>query len=302
LKLEKEPNISELESLEEELSKAKDLVNLGDNVSMYLKDIGLVKLLTREEEIELAILVSRARNSTDDKIIKLGKIASDRLVEANLRLVVSIAKKYIYHDVSLMDLIQEGNMGLMKAVERFEVERGFKFSTYATWWIRQSISRSISNQSKTIRIPVHIYDTLSKVRTVKRNYINKHGVEPDIDTISKISEVPTSTLRLINLYIDDTISFDHPIGDGSSTIIDTTSDITNPNPEEYNRIKELDEYVNIILEVLDERERDIIKMRFGIGSEEKTLGEIGKHLGVSRERVRQIESKAKDKLRKIIAA
>jgi len=300
LKLEKEPNITELERLEKELSNSNDLVNLGDNISMYLKDIGLVKLLTREEEIELAELVSRARNSTDEKVIKLGKEAGDILVEANLRLVVSIAKKYIYHDVSLMDLIQEGNMGLMKAVQRFEVERGFKFSTYATWWIRQSISRSISNHSKTIRIPVHVYDTLSKVRRVKRNYTNEHSVEPDIETISKLSGVPISTLKFISIYIDDTVSLDYPIGDGSSTINDTTRDTTNPDPAEYNRIKELETYVAKILEVLDERECDIIKMRFGIESEEKTLGEIGKILGITRERVRQIESRAIKKLRDII--
>ena len=300
MKLEKEPNITELERLEKELSNSNDLVNLGDNISMYLKDIGLVKLLTREEEIELAELVSRARNSTDEKVIKLGKEAGDILVEANLRLVVSIAKKYIYHDVSLMDLIQEGNMGLMKAVQRFEVERGFKFSTYATWWIRQSISRSISNHSKTIRIPVHVYDTLSKVRRVKRNYTNEHSVEPDIETISKLSGVPISTLKFISIYIDDTVSLDYPIGDGSSTINDTTRDTTNPDPAEYNRIKELETYVAKILEVLDERECDIIKMRFGIESEEKTLGEIGKILGITRERVRQIESRAIKKLRDII--
>ena len=300
MKSEKEPNIFELERLEEELSNSKDPVNFSDNVSMYLKDIGLVNLLTREEEIALAKLVSDARNSKDGRVIRLGKEASDRLVEANLRLVVSIAKKYIYHNVSLMDLIQEGNMGLMKAVNRYEIEKGFKFSTYATWWIRQSISRSISNNSKTIRIPVHVYDMLSKVRTVKRNYVNEYGIEPDIETVSKISGIPISTLRLISLYIDDTISLDKLIGEGNTTLGDSTKDPNNPNPEENDKIKELEEYIIEVLEVLDEREQSIIKMRFGIECEEKSLGEIGQILGITRERVRQIENKAIMKLRKII--
>ena len=300
MKIGNEPSISELKKLEEELSDSKDLVNLGDHVSMYFKGIGLVKLLTREEEIELARIVSRARYSNDEKIIKLGKEASDRLIEANLRLVVSIAKKYTYHNISFMDLIQEGNMGLMKAVDRFDVEMGFKFSTYATWWIRQSISRSISNQSKTIRIPVHVYDTLSRIKKIRQNYVNEHCIEPDIETLSKISGIPMPTLRLMNLYADDTVSLDTPIGDGSSTLFDSTKDTNNPNPEEYNQLKELEEYVYNILNELDERERDIIKMRFGIESEEKTLGEIGQVLGITRERVRQIESKAKKKLHKLI--
>ena len=300
MKSEKEPDIIELKRLEEELSNSKDLVNFNDNVSVYLKDISLVKLLTREEEIELAQLVSNARNSKDKNITRLGKEASDRLVEANLRLVVSIAKKYIYHNVSLMDLIQEGNMGLMKAVNRFEIERGFKFSTYATWWIRQSISRSISNNSKTIRIPVHVYDTISRVKKIKREYQNVHGVEPGIETVSKISGIPISALRLISLYVDDTISLDKLIGEGNTTLGDSTIDRNSLNPEENNQKKGLEEYINTVLEVLDEREKSIIKMRFGIECEEKTLGEIGHIFGITKERVRQIEKRAINKLHKIV--
>lgn len=187
-----------------------------------------------------------------------------------------------------MDIIQEGNMGLMKAVDRFEIEKGFKFSTYATWWIRQSISRSISNNSKTIRIPVHVYDMLSKVRTIKRNYINEHGIEPDIETVSKISGLPISTLRLISHYVDDTISLDKLIGDGNTTLGDSTIDGSNPNPEENDKIKELEDFINKVLEVLVEREQSIKKMRFGIECEEKTLGDIGQILGITRERARQI--------------
>jgi len=300
LKFEKEPNISELERLEEELSNSKDLVQLSDALSVFLKDIGGVKLLTRGEEIELAKLVTLARDSKDETVIKLGKEARDKMIVANLRLVVSIAKKYTYSNEPFRDLIQDGTMGLMKAVDRYQVERGFKFSTYATWWIRQSISRSISNNSRTIRIPVHVYDTQSKVRRVKRDYVNKHGIEPDLETVSKMSGIPLSTLRLDSVYIDDTISLDNPIGDGNSTLIDSTKDTNNPDPEEYNKIIELEEFVTEILEVLNEREQKIIKMRYGIETEVKTLGEIGILLGITRERVRQIESVAIEKLREII--
>lgn len=297
---EKEPSIFELERLEKEFDYSQDLVVLSDHISVYLKDISLVKLLKRDEEIRLAKMVSEARNSTDERLIKLGKEASDKLIEANLRLVVSIAKKYITRDVSLMDLIQEGNMGLMKAVERFEVDRGFKFSTYATWWIRQSISRSITNHSKTIRVPVHIYDTLAKVRKIRSNYVDVHGIEPDVETVSRVSGIPLSTIKFLNLYVDVTISLDHPIGNGKYTLNDTTRDFYTPNPEEYDNIKEFEEYVNKLLEMLDERERDIIKMHFGIECEEKTLREIGQSLGITRERVRQIETRAIEKLRRMI--
>ena len=300
MKLENEPTIFDLEIIEGELSNSKDLLNLGDPLSIYLKDIGQVKLLTREEEIELSKTVSMARDSTDETVIKLGKEARDRLVEANLRLVVSIAKKYSYSNVTLMDLIQEGTMGLMKAVDRYQVEKGFKFSTYATWWIRQSISRSISNNSRTIRLPVHFSDMLSKVQRVKRNYINEHGIEPDIETLSKITKISSVSLEMINLYIGDTISLDQSVGDGNSTYNDLTKDKRNLNPDDFDKAKILEEFVIEILQELNEREQTIIKMRFGIESDEKTLEEIGILLDVSKERVRQIESKAIWKLRKIV--
>ncbi|MBU1094529.1 MAG: sigma-70 family RNA polymerase sigma factor [Firmicutes bacterium] len=298
MKLEKEPTIFDLEIIEEELSNPKDFVNLSDPLSIYLKDIGQVKLLTREEEIELAKRVSMARDSADEKISKLGKEARDRLIVANLRLVVSVAKKYTYSNVPFMDLIQDGTMGLMKAVDRYQVEKGFKFSTYATWWIIQSISRSISNNSRTIRIPAHVYDMLSKVRRVKRNYVNEHGIEPDIETVSKITGISIITLKMINLYIEDTLSLDNPIGDGDSTLKDSTEDKNNPDPEEYNKIKELEEYVIEILQVLNEREQTVIKMKFGIESDEKTLEQIGQYFGISKQRVGQIESRAIEKLKK----
>ena len=298
MKLEKEPTIFELQRLEEELSNSKDPVKLKDPLSIYLKDIGQVKLLSREEEIELATMVMMARDSTDDKIIRLGREARDRLIVANLRLVVSVAKKYTYSNVSLMDLIQDGTMGLMRAVDGYQVDKGFKFSTYATWWIIQSISRSIANNSRTIRIPVHVYDTLSKILRFKRNYVDEHGMEPDIQTVSKIIGISIVTLKMINIYIEDTLSLDNPIGDGDSTLKDLTEDTNNPDPEEYNKIKELEEYVIEILQVLNEREQTIIKMKFGIESDEQTLEEIGKYFGISKQRVGQILSNAIEKLRK----
>lgn len=298
MKLEKEPTIFELQRLEEELSNSKDPVKLKDPLSIYLKDIGQVKLLSREEEIELATMVMMARDSTDDKIIRLGREARDRLIVANLRLVVSVAKKFTYSNVSLMDLIQDGTMGLMRAVDGYQVDKGFKFSTYATWWIIQSISRSIANNSRTIRIPVHVYDTLSKILRFKRNYVDEHGMEPDIQTVSKIIGISIVTLKMINIYIEDTLSLDNPIGDGDSTLKDLTEDTNNPDPEEYNKIKELEEYVIEILQVLNEREQTIIKMKFGIESDEQTLEEIGKYFGISKQRVGQILSNAIEKLRK----
>jgi RNA polymerase primary sigma factor len=298
LKPEIEPNIFELERLEKELSEVKAPVNLSDTLSVYLKDIGVVELLTRDEEIELAKTISRAHESADGEVIRLGKEARDRLIVANLRLVVSIAKKYTFSNVPLMDLIQEGAMGLMKAVDRYQVEKGFKFSTYATWWIRQSISRSISNDSRTIRLPAYIYDALSKVRKVKSNYLNEHGIEPDIETISQKSGISIVTLKMINLCSEDAVSLDQIVGDGDTTIKDLAQDTSNLNPDEYNKAKEMDEFVSALLQELDERERTIIKMRFGIESNEKTLEEIGQFLGITRERVRQLESRAIEKLKK----
>lgn len=297
---EKEPTVFELELLEEETMTLQDSINLNDSLSVFLKDISQINLLTRDEEIDLAKKISSGLNSTDEMIIQLGKEARDKMIVSNLRLVVSVAKKFSFSNLSLMDLIQEGTLGLMKAVDRFDVDKGFKFSTYATWWIRQSISRSISNHSKTIRVPVHVYDMLFKVRKVMKKYFDDHGIKPDIETVSIICGIPVSTLRLIYLYTDDTISLDIPIGDGNSTLNDSTKDTNNPNPEEWTRINELEEYVLNIIEVLDDRERIIIKMRFGIDCEEKTLAEIGQTLGITRERVRQLEKKGIDKLRKLL--
>lgn len=299
LNIEKEPSDFELDQIEKVLFKSKD-INLNDSLGLYLKDIGQEKLLTREEEIELANTIKSSQGSLDEKVILHGQRARDKMILANMRLVVSIAKKYAHSNLELSDLIQDGSMGLMKAVDRFQVERGFKFSTYATWWIRQSISRSISDTSRTIRLPVYIHDMLSVVRKIKRHYANEHGMEPDIEIISEISGIPASTLKMLELYNADTISIDQSVGDDDSTLVDVVKDTKNPTPEEYHKFKVLEAYVISILEELTKREREVIKMRYGIESDKKTLEEIGKIFGISRERVRQIESKAIKKLKKIM--
>ncbi|AUD62125.1 hypothetical protein BK010_00360 [Tenericutes bacterium MO-XQ] len=300
MKPEKEPSNFDLERLEEELSNTKEHFNSSDPVSIYLNDIGQIDLLTREEEIKLANTILFSRDSTEENVIRLGKEARDKLIVANLRLVVSIAKKYTQSNVPFMDLIQDGTMGLMKAVDGYEVERGFKFSTYATWWIRQSISRSISNNSRTIRVPVYFSDMLLKVRRVKRNYFDKHGIEPSIETVSNITGISTASLKTISLYSNDILSLDQSVGDGNSTLSDLTEDTSNLNPEEHNKVKELEEFVIASLQELNERERTIIKMIFGIDSDVKTLEEIGQHFDITKQRVGQIKIKAIEKLRKKI--
>ncbi|MCD4827478.1 MAG: sigma-70 family RNA polymerase sigma factor [Acholeplasmataceae bacterium] len=289
-----------MESIDEELSNSNKFDNLIDPVSIFLRDIGQIKLLTREEEIELSTRVSIARISIDEKSIKLGKEARDSLIVANLRLVVSIAKKYTYSNLSFMDLVQEGTLGLMKAVDRFQIEKGFRLSTYATWWIRQSISRAIANTSRTIRTPVYISDMSSKIRRFTREYINVYGKEPDEETVSKIIGISTDVLRDIKNYTYDTSSLDQDVGDEGSTFKNLTVDKNNPNPEDIYYVEILEEYVIEILKELDVREQIIIKMKFGIGTDEKTLEEIGEHFGISKQRVGQIANKAINKLRKKI--
>jgi RNA polymerase primary sigma factor len=296
LKDEGVPGVSELEIIEQELSETDVPVSLIDNVSVYLNDIGMIRLLTREEELELARLVASGRVSTKKQDIKLAKDAKDTLVVSNLRLVVSITKKYAHSNVPLMDLIQEGNMGLMRAVDRFDPERGFRFSTYATWWIRQSISRAIPAMTRTIRLPGHILDMLSQVDRARREYVQAHGSEPDIDTLSEITKIPTAKLRFIQLHGDDTLRLDQPNRKGTASLMDVTQDKGTPDPDQNDRIEEFEEYVARLLGVLDERERDIISMRFGLGTEERTLEEIGMALGITRERVRQLEKRAIGKI------
>jgi RNA polymerase primary sigma factor len=224
------------------------------------------------------------------------------LILSNLRLVVSIAKKYAYTNIPMMDLIQEGSMGLMKAIDLFEVRKGYRLSTYATWWIRQFISRSIPNTSRTIRIPVYVYESLFAIHKAKQQYFIEHGFELDIKTLSNITNIAVDTLKIIVLCSDDAISLDQPIRDDDyNSLIDFTQDKYNLNPDELYKAKMLDEFVLNIINVLDEREQAIIKMRFGIECDEKTLEEIGKNYNISKERVRQIQKRAIDKLRDHLA-
>ena len=302
MKEDRMPDIDELQKLEREMTESEVHVNLVDNVSVYLNDIGLIRLLTKEEELELARRVVVARDYTDEEVIRLGKDARDTLIVSNLRLVVSIAKQYVRSGVPIMDLIQEGNMGLMRAVERFDPERGFRFSTYATWWIRQAIQRAIPTILRTIRLPGHVLDMLASVGKAKRDYAKRHGVEPDISTLSKITKIPKASLRILHLHENDTVRLDRPYPKGTSSPIDSTRYPDNLTPEDYDRLKVLDEYVIGLLETLDEREQQVLRMRFGIGTDEKTLDEIGQVFGITRERVRQLENRAKHKIREIITS
>ena len=300
MKTENEITFVESDTIISKSRQASDVVYHDNSLDVFMNEIGQIDLLTKEEEIKLATQVMIARDSTDEKIIKLGKEARDRLILSNLRLVVSIAKKYKYTNVSFMDLIQEGVMGLMIAVDRYQVYKKFRLSTFATWWIKQTIKRSISNTSRTIRLPEYIFDLIAKVRKARKKHIIDFGFEPDNDVLSNITGISKDLLRLIEIYDDNPCSLDRPLGEEGNTRIEITPDVNNPNPDEYDKLKIIEEFVIDSLEFLSERERRVIKMRYGIDSEEKTLEEIGEILGITRERVRQIENGAIKKLRRIM--
>jgi RNA polymerase primary sigma factor len=271
----------------EESSLPKGLM-VDDPVRMYLKEIGTVSLLNASEEVELA------------KRIELGdKIARDKLCEANLRLVVSIAKRYVGRGMEFLDLIQEGNGGLMKAVDKFQWEKGFKFSTYATWWIRQAITRSIADQGRTIRIPVHMYETINKLTRIQRQLLQEYGREPSPAEIGEEMDITEDRVREILKVAQEPVSLETPIGEeNDSHIGDFIPDDNMPDPYESvaNTLRKEDIFKT--LGTLTERERDVIIMRFGLLDERAcTLEEVGKRFDVTRERIRQIEAKALRKLR-----
>jgi len=290
-------NISEEEVREVKKDKKKvavPLLNLlsgptaTDPVRMYLREIGRVPLLTAEDEVRLAKQVER--NSQK---------ARRQLIEANLRLVVSIAKKYIGRRLSFLDLIQEGNQGLMRAVEKFDWRRGYKFSTYATWWIRQAITRAIADQARTIRIPVHMVETINKVFKNTRALTQKLGREPTIEEIAKATEISVEKVRSIYRISQNTTSLATPVGsDEDSFLGDFIEDITQPSPYDETSRELLKESIQEVLETLDPREAEVLALRFGLKKETpKTLEEVGRVFGVTRERIRQIEAKAIRKLR-----
>jgi RNA polymerase primary sigma factor len=269
-----------------------DLSKLSaDSIQMYLKEIGKVALLTGEEEVELA-----KRKEKGDKE------AEKKIIEANLRLVVSIAKKFAgAKGMSLLDLIQEGNIGLFRAVEKFEYRKGYKFSTYATWWIRQAITRALADQSRTIRIPVHMVETINKFQQVQRNLIQELGREPLADEIASEMGEEIEKIRYIMKISQDTISLETTIGDDDedSTLEDFIEDVKNVTPDRVAALQLLRDYVKAIVAQLSSREQKILEMRFGlVDGVAHTLEEVGQEFEVTRERIRQIESKALEKIRK----
>ena len=262
--------------------------NLDDPVRMYLKEIGQVKLLTADEEIELAKRVAEG-----------DKAAKDRLTEANLRLVVSIAKKYSGRGLHILDLIQEGNTGLIRAVDKFDYTKGNKFSTYATWWIRQAITRAIADQARTIRVPVHMVEVINKATRCNRKLVQELGREPTLEEIAAELNLPIEKIIEANRTAADTLSLDMPVGDEEDTTIGSfVEDDNTPGPVDATSNAMLSEALTEILGTLTEREADVLRMRFGMyDGRTHTLEEVGQIFGVTRERIRQIENKAIRKLR-----
>ena len=265
-----------------------DGISIEDPVRMYLKEIGKVPLLTAEEEVELA---RRMADGDED--------AKKRLAEANLRLVVSIAKRYVGRGMLFLDLIQEGNLGLIKAVEKFDYQKGFKFSTYATWWIRQAITRSIADQARTIRIPVHMVETINKLIRVSRQLLQELGREPTPEEIAAELDMPVERVREILKISQEPVSLETPIGEEEDSHLgDFIQDDNVPVPAEAAAQTLLKEQLDEVLSTLTEREQKVLRLRFGMNDgRARTLEEVGKEFDVTRERIRQIEAKALRKLR-----
>lgn len=271
-----------------EIEELMNRASIDDPVKMYLKDIGKVPLLTSEEEVELAVRMMNGDES-----------AKRRLSEANLRLVVSIAKRYVGRGLLFLDLIQEGNFGLMKAVEKFDYTKGFRFSTYATWWIRQSITRAIADQARTIRIPVHMVETINKQVRVARNLLQTLGREPTTEEIAKEMGISEEKVRDIQKIAQETISLDTPVGEEEDSNLGTfLQDETAANPAESATNLMLKEQLLDVLNTLTPREQKVIMLRYGVDDgHSRTLEEVGREFNVTRERIRQIEAKALKKLR-----
>jgi RNA polymerase primary sigma factor len=286
----------EIGDSKEESDITKDLESLisgtagitTDPVRMYLKEIGRIKLLTAEEEIDLA-----------QRIEKKDKKARQKLTEANLRLVVSIAKKYVGRGMSFLDLIQEGNIGLSRAVDKYDWRKGYKFSTYATWWIRQAITRAIADQARTIRIPVHMVETINKLIRVKRRLMQELGRDPLPEEVAEELEITPDKVMEIEKISQDTASLETPVGDDKDSLLGDFISDNKPSPLDLASKQLLKENIEEVLKTLSDRESKVLMMRFGLdeNSSAKTLEEVGKEFGVTRERIRQIEAKALRKLK-----
>ena len=289
------PSADELRAVEEiseealaDAETAAETGDITDSLGLYLRESGRHALLTAEEEVELAAAAAAGSEA-----------ARNRMIEANLRLSVSIAKRYVNRGLPLSDLIQEGNLGLMRAVQKFDPQLGFKFSTYATWWIRQSITRAIADQSRTIRLPVHMHETLNRYRTALQRLTLELGREPTVEELAANIGCDTERVRSLSQLISDTVSLDAPVGeDGESTVGDFLAVSEDAAPESRTLMNALSEDMRKALSTLTERERTVICMRFGLfDGRERTLEEVGESFLVTRERIRQIEAKALRKLR-----
>ena len=311
----------ELEEIEVSKEELEDLsvpegINIDDHVKMYLKEIGKVNLLTPEEELSLAKRMADGETAKEqleeigeeidedtkkqiDLLIADGEKAKKSLAEANLRLVVSIAKRYVGRGMLFLDLIQEGNLGLIKAVDKFDYTKGYKFSTYATWWIRQAITRAIADQARTIRIPVHMVETINKLVRVSRQLVQELGREPTPEELAKELNMPVDNVREISKISQEPVSLETPIGEEEDSHLgDFIPDEDAPAPSEAASFVLLKEQLGAVLETLSEREAKVLRLRFGLDDgRARTLEEVGKEFDVTRERIRQIEAKALRKLR-----
>lgn len=303
----------ELELLEDEIKEdekkeigqgninATDNINIDDPVKLYLKEIGAVKLLTAEEEVTLAKSVEKGTfENPTDKEMEEAILAKKALSDANLRLVVSIAKKYLGRGLPFLDLIQEGNLGLLKAVDKFDYTKGYKFSTYATWWIRQAITRAIADQARTIRVPVHMVETINKLNRISRQLLQEKGREATNEELSEEMDVTVAKIREVKKIAQEPISLETPIGPKEdSTLVDFIMDRSATAPDDAAGSILLREQIEELLEELTDRERQVLELRFGLrDGRTRTLEEVGKYFDVTRERIRQIEGKALSKLKK----
>ncbi|MEV6207143.1 RNA polymerase sigma factor [Kitasatospora sp. NPDC051914] len=308
-----EPDAAPVPALDDTTGPAADLLR------QYLREIGRVRLLTAEEEVELARRIEAglfAEEALDraaaagepvgaaladdlDRLVVIGRIAKRRLIEANLRLVVSVAKRYVGRGLTLLDLVQEGNLGLIRAVEKFDYARGYKFSTYATWWIRQAMSRALADQARTIRVPVHVVEQINRVLRVKRAMLQEHGREPTAAEVGLAVQLPEERVREVLRLAQEPVSLHTPVGEEEDVALgDLIEDADAASPAESAALLLLREHLDAVLATLGERERQVARLRYGLDDgRPRTLEEIGLLFGVTRERIRQIESKALGKLR-----